>query len=73
MNFFVHLRKRLLFLIYINDIIRGRELMKKQTKKFTSALLAISLGASILAGCSSGEKEEGGANGKVKLELFWQS
>jgi raffinose/stachyose/melibiose transport system substrate-binding protein len=44
--------------------------MKKQTKKFTSALLAISLGASILAGCSSGEKEEGGANGKVKLELF---
>ncbi|ATO37189.1 extracellular solute-binding protein [Geobacillus thermodenitrificans] len=43
--------------------------MKKLTKKFTITLLTVSLGAAMLAGCGSG-KEEAGADGKVKLELF---
>lgn len=43
--------------------------MKKGMKRFTITLLAISLGASLLAGCSSGDQKDE-ANGKVKLELF---
>ncbi|WP_420768415.1 ABC transporter substrate-binding protein [Parageobacillus thermoglucosidasius] len=43
--------------------------MKKGMKRFTIMLLAVSLGASLLSGCSS-DNQKDGTNGKVKLELF---
>lgn len=41
--------------------------MKNTTKKITSGILALSLGATILAGCSSNGKT---ADGKTHIELF---